>query len=145
MSAHDLRSPCARCGGTSGAIETRSGQDCVFCSTCGKFCYNAPRVETGREVRKLATRPDIKPSTRARILLRDNSTCVICHRSDLPLDVGHIISVDAGRGLGLTDAQLWHDENLAAMCQPCNSGIGNITIPLRLLAAIVVARIEGAA
>jgi 5-methylcytosine-specific restriction endonuclease McrA len=70
----------------------------------------------------------------------DNSTCVLCHRNDLPLDIGHLISVHDGRALGPTDAELNSDENLTAMCWPCNSGVGSGTLPLRLVVAVLRAR-----
>lgn len=136
-----MRAPCPGCGHSEGRIETRSGQDCVFCDWCGRWCYNAPRVETGREPRSLRTRPDIKPSVRARILLRDNAICVICHRTDVALDVGHLISVKDGTTAGMSETDLYSDENLAAMCAPCNSGLSAETIPLRLLVAALHARL----
>jgi 5-methylcytosine-specific restriction endonuclease McrA len=136
-----MRAPCIGCGGSAGRIETRSGQDCVFCLTCGQWSYNAPKQETGREVRRLRTRPDIKPNQRARILDRDLGCCILCHRTDLDLDVGHIVSVQEGRELGLTDVELYDDENLAAMCAACNSGYGAASINPRLLVATIRARI----
>lgn len=135
-----MRQRC-RCGNETGRIETKSGQDCVYCLSCGKHCYNAPRTETGRAVRSLRTRPDIKPGQRARILERDNATCVLCHHADRPLDVGHVISVDAGRKLGLTDKELYDDENLAAMCQACNSGLSKSPVSLRFMVALLRARL----
>lgn len=135
-----LREPC-RCGNRTGRLETRGGQDCVFCDRCGRHCYNAPRSETGREVRSLRTRPDIKPGKRARVLERDNATCVLCHRHGVDLDVGHLISVDAGRKLGLTDAELYDEENLAAMCGACNSGLSARPVSLRFAVALLRARI----
>lgn len=135
-----MREAC-RCGNETGRIETKSGQDCVYCLSCGRHCYNAPRAETGREVRRLRTRPDIKPGQRARILERDNATCALCHRADLPLDVGHLISVDAGKKLGLDESELYDDENLAAMCQVCNSGLSKTPVSLRFMAALLRARL----
>lgn len=139
--AHAMRAACRGCGGTIGRIETRGGQDCVFCVQCGCHAYNAPRVETGREVRTLRTRPDIKPSVRARILERDNATCVLCHRCDVDLDVGHLISVDAGRKAELTDAEIYADENLAAMCAACNSGLSSRPVSLRFAVALLRSRL----
>lgn len=137
-----MRSPC-RCGETIGTIRTKNGQDCVYCRNCGRYAgYNAPRTETGRAVRSLRTRPDIKPGQRARVLDRDNGACIVCHRTDVPLDVGHIVSVAEGRQLGMTDTQLFDDENLAAMCQSCNSGFNAVSINPRLFAATVIARIN---
>lgn len=135
-----MRKPCV-CGSSEGYLLTRSGQDVIRCSQCDSYQYCAPRTETGREVRSLRTRDTIKPSKRARILLRDNGTCVICHRSDTPLDTGHLLSIQEGRQLGFTDDQLNDDENLAAMCAGCNSGLTSETVPLRLFAAVLQARL----
>jgi 5-methylcytosine-specific restriction endonuclease McrA len=141
LAAFPMRAPCQECTHLLGQVETRNGQDCVFCAACGRFQYNRPRTESGREPRSLRTRPDIKPSKRARVLDRDNGCCVVCHRDDVPLDVGHLISVDEGRKLGMTDAELFDDENLAAMCAACNSGYSTLPISPRLLVSIIRARI----
>ena len=82
------------------------------------------------------------PSQRTRVLVRDNGACVLCHRSDVPLDLGHLISVHDGHTLGLSDAELANDENLAAMCAACNSGISSESLPPRLLAAALWARLN---
>jgi 5-methylcytosine-specific restriction endonuclease McrA len=123
-------------------MTTVGSQDTVRCAACNRHCYNAPRSETGRPTRSLRTRPTIKPSQRARILLRDNATCVICHRANVPLDLGHLISVHDGPAFGLTEPELFSDENLAAMCDSCNSGLSSATVPLRFLAAALLARLK---
>lgn len=138
----EMRSSCRECGGELGRIDTRGGQDVVFCAGCGKWAgYNASKAETGREVRSLRTRGRIKPKQRARILERDNATCVLCHRADVELDVGHLISVKEGREQGLSDAELDSDPNLAAMCQPCNSGLGGRSVSLRFAVALLRASV----
>lgn len=138
----EMRSACQACGNETGRIDIRNGQDVVFCAGCGKWAgYNASKVETGREVRSLRTRSRIKPKQRARILERDNATCVLCHRTDVALDVGHLISIDAGRRGGLDDALLDDDENLAAMCAACNSGLGARPVSLRFAVALLRARV----
>jgi hypothetical protein len=53
------------------------------------------------------------------------------------LELGHIISVHEGRAHGLTDAELFHDDNLVAMCSQCNSGQGSATMPLPFLVAVL--------
>jgi 5-methylcytosine-specific restriction endonuclease McrA len=55
--------------------------------------------------------------------------CVLCHRHDVPLDVAHIVSVRDGLEQGLSDAVLYSDDNLVAMCASCNSGLSSRTIP----------------
>lgn len=135
-----MRAPCL-CGCEAGYITTVSGQDTVRCGICHRGLYNAPRSETGREQRTVRTRPGISASQRARILLRDNQTCIVCHRADVPLDVGHLISVKEGREHGLADTDLFDDENLAAMCQSCNAGLSSDTVTTRLMLAVLKIRV----
>jgi hypothetical protein len=135
-----MRAPCSRCGCTEGCITTKSGQDTVWCVGCQSYCYNAPRSETGRATRSLRTRPDVRPSQRARILVRDGGACILCHRSGVELEIGHLISVHDGRALGMSEAELNGDDNLAAMCKSCNSGLSSSSLPPRLLAAAMWAR-----
>lgn len=140
-----MQRACRYCGapkGSPGSITTRNGQDLVYCASCGQHSYNAPRTETNRGVRPLGTRPGIAPSKRARILERDNYTCILCHRPDVPLDVGHLISVNAGQAQGLTDREIYADENLAAMCAPCNSGMSDTPVSLRQLIVVLRARLQ---
>lgn len=135
-----MREPCPGCGCLYGNITPKNGQDVVRCADCVGFCYNQPRHESGREPRSLRTRPTIRPRQRAKVLLRDNNTCVLCHRHGVPLDVGHLVSVHDGRLLGLSDNEIDDDENLAAMCASCNSGLSSDTLPLRIVVAVLRAR-----
>jgi 5-methylcytosine-specific restriction endonuclease McrA len=139
----EMRKPCASCGHGHGSIETRNGQDCVFCGSCGKFQYNAPKTETGRAVRSVKTTHEaIQPKQRSRILNRDSARCVICGaRGDL--QVAHVVSVDAGHKVGLSDSEINSDENLIAACPECNLGMGSETIPLRVMIPILKARYLG--
>jgi hypothetical protein len=124
-----LREECRYCGGRFGNIITVSSQDTVRCCGCQKYLYNAARTETGRPRQSLRTRPNVSPNQRARILLADISRCVICKRTDVPLEIGHMISVRDGRRQGLSDAELYSDENLCGMCAQCNSGLGGNSLP----------------
>lgn len=139
-----LRKPCHKCEGTDGVIREKGSQDCVYCSKCDAWQYNAPRAETGKPVRHIKTRDVLPPKQRARILIvRANGRCEICGsggRVDQPLHVGHLISVDAGRSMGLSDDDLNSDENLAAMCAVCNLGLGSEPVTLRLATRILMAR-----
>lgn len=136
-----MRDPCKRCRGTSGVIRTKSGQDCVFCTNCDAFAYNAPRVETGRVERSATTvHNGIKPKQRARLILRANGRCEMCGaRGDL--HVAHVLSVAVGLEHGLTERELNDDENLIAACPECNLGLGAEPMPTRLLVAILRARV----
>jgi 5-methylcytosine-specific restriction endonuclease McrA len=138
---HKLRKQC-RCGGFTGRIETKNGQDCVYCLDCGRHQYNAPRVETGRTQRTVTTvHNGIKPKQRARIITRATGRCEMCGaRNDI--HVGHIISVDTGLKMGLTEVDLNDDENLAALCAECNLGIGKEPMPLRLAVGMLMSRVK---
>ena len=133
VTPHTMRAPCRRCESLDGEIRPTNGQDCVFCLGCGLHAYNAPRTETGRAVRSLASRPDIKPRQRARIFARDGFACLVCRHTDRPLVIGHLISVHEGRELGMADTDLFADENLAAFCEEDNAGLHENSVPSHLL------------
>lgn len=137
-----LRVACRFCGEVNGRIETKNGQDCVFCC-CGRYQYNAPKTETGREVRSVSTvHENIKPNQRARILMRSNGRCELCGKrgEGVILHVGHICSVKAAFDT-MTDSEINDDENLVALCDACNLGIGDEPMPARFLMQIVRERI----
>jgi hypothetical protein len=135
-----MRAPCAQCGGTLGIVTERNGQDVVRCIACGTHCYNRPKSESGKPQRSVRTRPDIAPSTKVRILERDNFACVICHSVTSPLHVGHLLSVANGRQLGASDDELYADDNLAAMCEECNLGLAELSVSPRLLYLLLQSR-----
>ena len=136
---YKMRAPCL-CGCEHGVIRTVGYQDTVRCLECGAFQYNAPRKETGRPQLHVAKREKLAPSLRAHILIRGGGACELCHQSHVPLVVGHLLSLDAGRAEGLSDDELNNEENLAAMCDACNSGLGKQPVPLRVMVAIIIAR-----
>jgi hypothetical protein len=85
--------------------------------------YNAPRTETGAKPRTVKTlRRSIRPTQQARILDRDHARCALCGSTD-DLTIGHLLSLEDGARLGATIAELYSDENLAAMCEACNVGL----------------------
>lgn len=139
-----MRASCAACGSVFGTITETGAQDVVRC-VCGKFQYNAPRVETGKAVRSITTvHNGIKPKQRAEIIMRAGLRCEACKRSPIKptdeLHVGHGVSVKDGLAMGMTEAELNSNENLLALCSECNIGLGSETVPLWLMVAIVVAR-----
>ena len=143
---HTLRKECGNCGGTSGKIETRNGQDCVFCD-CGRFQYNAPKNETGRESRSVSTsRAAIKPNQRSRIIERANSRCERCGKHALEsatgLHVGHILSVAEADASGISHDIVNSDENLICECDECNLGHGKGCLPVRFVVALITARMN---
>ena len=142
---YTMRKPCVACGSEDGRIEQRNGQDCVYCLTCGRFQYNAPKTETGRAPRTVETvHNGVKPKQRARILLRANGRCDLCGKggSEANIHVGHIISVESGLAGGLTEAHLNDDENLCALCDECNLGVGAEPMPLRFAIRVLLDRLK---
>lgn len=135
-----MRAPCGACGSKDGYVTETNGQDVVRCLYCNQWAYNQPKSESGKPQRSVRTRPEIKPSTKARIIERDNGTCVLCHSSDKPLHIGHLLSVHDGKIQGISEDELYDDENLAAMCEECNLGLSERSISLRLLVQILRAR-----
>jgi 5-methylcytosine-specific restriction endonuclease McrA len=123
-----LREPCPDCGCVNGTITTKNGQDVTYCTDCGRYRFNATRSETGRPRRSLSTRRNISPSQRARIIVRDGPTCELCNRRR-ELVIGHAVSLRDGYAVGLSDALLYSDANLVALCAECNAGLGAKSIP----------------
>ena len=139
-----LRKSC-HCGSDAGFMETRNGQDCVFCSQCKRYQYNAPKHETGRSVRSVSTvHALIKPKQRSRIIDRSNGRCERCGKSAVAsitgLQVGHILSVDDGLKQELPTDIINSDDNLLAECDECNLGHGKGSLPIRLFVAMLMAR-----
>lgn len=136
-----MRAPCQGCGGTRGEVTKSNGQNVAHCVACGAYCYCPPKAELGEAPSQVRTRPTMKPSQRARVLERDNHVCVSCHRDGVTLHIGHLLSVEDGRALGATDAELWDDANLAAMCDACNLGQGRESMNLRFVLRVLRANI----
>ena len=139
-----MRKAC-ECGGKSGKIVTKSGQDCVYCTTCDQWKYNAPKLETGRSARSVqAERSPIKPNQRIRVLERARCRCEICGKhaaqTATGLHVGHVVSVQEGRKASLPLSVIDSDDNLIAECDECNLGHGSRTLPIGVLIGILMAR-----
>lgn len=146
LESYRMRAPCSVCGSELGTLTETGAQDVVRC-VCGKFQYNAPRVETGKAVRSVSTVHEaIKPALRARVLLRGNCRCELCGKrvtdTTAELHVGHVVSVKRGLEMNLTDAELNDEDNLLALCSECNLGMGAEPLPLRLLVNVLMARLR---
>ena len=144
--AYPMRAPCRYCGHEFGVITPRGGQQCVFCESCGRLAYNAPKTETGEALRTVTTLHNgIRPKQRMRVLAACSLRCVICgaNGENVILHVGHLLSVADGLALGLTETEINADANLAAFCEECNLGLGQESIAPRLLAAIVLRHVRG--
>ncbi len=141
---YKMRAPCV-CGCELGTITETGAQDVVRCLECKKHCYNAPRTETGKKVRTVQNVHEaIRPKLRARIIERATGKCELCGKrpvDGIALHVAHVISVEQGLANGLTEIQLNDPENLVCACDECNLGMGKQTVPLRMLIAILMARV----
>jgi 5-methylcytosine-specific restriction endonuclease McrA len=133
------RQPCPNCNSTDALRSDKNGQATVRCRKCRKFLYNAPKVETGERPRTVqAVRPDVKPRVQQQVFERDAQACVLCHRDDVPLTIGHVVSVRDAEELGEVGPWLSSPENLVAMCEACNAGLGATSLLPTTYARIVL-------
>lgn len=120
---HRPRDPCPRCNASEAVLITKGHQDTLRCARCDRFLYNAPRTETGTKPRTVKTlRRSIRPKQQARILNRDRGRCVLCGSTE-DLTIAHLLSIEHGAELGVSERHLYDDANLAAMCEACNLGL----------------------
>lgn len=129
-----LREPC-QCSCESGIVRVRSGQNCVFCSLCGRYAgYNAPKTETGEEPRSVSTvRAGITCAVRGQVLARARRRCELC-ATDLDgvpaWHVAHLLPIPVALEEGLPDDVVNSPANLAAFCEECNLGYKDIVDPV---------------
>jgi hypothetical protein len=133
-----MGAPCPVCGGAEGDLVAGIGHSSVRCIGCGLLCSDLRETALGRARQR--HRPWISHREKIHILTRDRCACFWCHRCDVRLQIGHLISVCDGRAMGLSDAELSSSENLAAMCASCNAGMWRETMPVWLWAAVLRAR-----
>lgn len=133
----EMRRPCPACSCEHGYSADKSGQEVVYCLHCDGYQYCRPKTESGRAQRTVRTRPSIPPKQRFRVLEQFGHACASCGAADQILHVGHLIPVDAwqrwGEDIGMTETELWADENLCALCEECNLGMGNTLASVRLM------------
>lgn len=138
-----MREPCRFCQTDDGYVELRGGQNCVFCQSCFRHLYNAPKTELGQKLRTVTTvHNGLKPKQRYRILERANARCELCGTDGKQLHVGHILSVKDGLGMGLNEFELNSDENLMSLCEECNLGMGNISLAPRVYVGLLKRRLQ---
>lgn len=151
MPPYQMTRPCLACLKTGvsvmeGTLKTVNGQDTVRCNRCGGLVYNAPRSETGKPQRAVKTREGLSLGQRERILERDGTRCVLCgcdpQNHNVILVVAHAVSVAEGRFLGVSDDDLSDDANLFVACEACNAGMASRSLEPKIMARLVVARIN---
>lgn len=123
------------CGCETGYIVEKGAQDVARCAQCDRYQYCAPRFETGKATRTLASRPGLTPSQRARVLDAHDHACIGCGRRPpaVTLDLDHLISREDAERHGFLDDLIDSEWNLAPMCAECNSGkraLGSASIRL---------------
>lgn len=77
------------------------------------------------------------------MLSRDNGRCVLCGRSAAEgalLTIGHLLSVRDGDRLGAEQHLVWDDLNLAAMCDTCQLGLHDRSVPTVFALALLLLR-----
>ena len=140
--AYKMRERCRWCNRTDdGRIESRNGQNCVYCAACFRHCYNAPKYETGeapREVTKIV-RGGLTLQKKARIRERDGNRCLMCGvgADKALLQVGHFLRVVDGVAAGLTEEEVSDDSNLVTICEACNLVLRDHSLPPRLLPTLI--------
>tara|TARA_R110000868_G_scaffold195713_1_gene441438 strand:+ start:129 stop:560 length:432 start_codon:yes stop_codon:yes gene_type:complete len=116
------------------------------CDDCGLRQHEKQwltKAEAGVEARSVqSTHRGIRPAQRARILDRATRRCEICGASNVILNVGHFLSVDEGEKAGLSVDEINSDENLFCTCEECNFGQGQKPVSIRILVAIIRARLS---
>jgi len=139
--AYHSQRACPKCGSYDGQLREDRGQNVVRCRHCKSHVYNAPKTETGQKQRTVATvRRGLKPSQQVRILERDGS-CVLCGSRD-SLTIGHALSLNDAQALGEVGPYLDSDENLFAMCEACNLGLGGRSVLPKTYHLIVLRLIQ---
>jgi hypothetical protein len=136
-----LRKPCRFCGHGEGIRREVGGQVTIRCARCNEFSYNEPQGRRGTA----ALRRPMSPEKRTSILERDGMACVLCHTTDRPLHVGHLLSVADGLALGVDADLLDDDANLAAMCEDCNEEKGPDSVEPRTYALIMARLLQASA
>jgi 5-methylcytosine-specific restriction endonuclease McrA len=141
-----MRAPCRWCATegvteNNGYIRTVNGQDVVRCIRCERHCYNAPKTETGKPIRNVRSRPELKPGQRERILERDGGECFLCHRRDGILHAAHVMSVADAQESGWSEVEYMDDANLYAACEECNLGLKSRSMEARIFLRLIQLRI----
>lgn len=144
-----LAKPCKRCGaqGDQAGLLIRVPEGLhaakLICATCTDFVQWIGKKALGDPIRSLTPRGEcVKPKQRQRILARDGGRCMLCGAAppDIILNAGHILSHADGEAHGLPEELIDSDDNLMAMCERCNSGLGKQSLPLYLAEALLTRR-----
>jgi 5-methylcytosine-specific restriction endonuclease McrA len=139
---------CRSCGSDIATVRPSGQHLSAWCAVCRAFSYHLPRTEVGLATRPVSdVRPRLPARRRAQILARDNGRCVLCGRSaaeDVQLTVGHLVSVKDGQRLDVDEALIWDDLNLAAMCDTCQLGLNDQSVPVVVFLALALLRAQRA-
>lgn len=137
--------PCISCGSYSLQVQAKGPHHARYCTACGAKQHTGwlQKTAIGMKPRSVQTTHEmIKPKMRASIIDRASARCEICGAKGVLLHVGHFLSVDEGHASGLTDDEINSCENLYCSCEECNLGQGRRPVSIRILAAIIRARVS---
>jgi 5-methylcytosine-specific restriction endonuclease McrA len=132
------RIPCPKCGHNWGTVKDKNGHQTTWCEACGAYIMNVPRSAVGLRQRSVkSTHEAITGATRKEVMLRAAGRCELCGKRGEALQVGHLVSVEAGHRHGLTDEEINHRENLCGLCEECNSNLRADVVPLRVALVMI--------
>jgi len=141
-----LSKPCSRCSEPVAGYLIRTppphaGK--LFCGNCALFQQWVSKKDLGEPRRSLTPRGEcIGPKQRDQILARDGYRCMLCGAAPpaVLLHAGHILSHKDGDVLGLSEQQIDSNDNLMAMCERCNAGLGPRSLTPWLYVALLERR-----
>jgi len=136
---------CITCGSGDLEILPKGPHFAEYCTTCGTKQHAGwlQKTSIGMKPRSVQTTHQmIRPKIRASIIERASARCEICGVRGVLMHIGHFLSVVEGIAAGLTDEEINSDENLFCCCEECNLGQGRRPVSIRILAAIIRARVR---
>ncbi len=134
-----MRKPCYHCGSEYGEVTNVGYSYPCRCERCGRYQYHVPKADLGLGPRRI--RRPVMLKTRTDVLVRANGMCEICGAKE-DVEVGHILSRKHCQQWDIPP-ELWdHPDNLIAMCKPCNLGLSERDLPLKLFVAILLRRVD---
>ncbi len=142
-----MRAPCVKCGSTVGYIIRKNGQDCLYCSVCDRYQYNAPRSERGLRPVELRKDNDVSLTIEYKVIERANYRCEFCGASpqddpDRVFHVSHLLSVEDIKQYDFPPELVKHFDNLAWLCDRHNLGMGKTSLSTHQLLLWVLRRLE---
>lgn len=145
--AHEVYQLDLPCGcGASLAIARPNGPHWeARCGTCDRHLKFVSKAELGiKPITAKVIHEGITKGQRLRLLLRANCRCELCGAriEEGNFHASHIVPVEYGVKQGLSPSEVNSDENLMALCAPCNQGMSKMVLPLRTMVMVLFARTQ---